>query len=112
MKGVLFPDLLEAMPNVRSWLRHADAVRQILRENYAHLQGQALLRAAIEENVIVQINNLQTHPSVAARVRKGELKLHGWVYEIETGHVSAYDEEQQRFIAVRDVFIPAVPQVR
>jgi carbonic anhydrase len=107
MKGVLYPDLLETMPNVKSWLRHADAVRHMLQENYRHLEGPALLRAAIEENVIAQLENLRTHPAVAARVRKGDLKLHGWVYEIETGHVTAWDEEQQRFVPLRDVFMPA-----
>ena len=107
MKGVLYADLLQNLPNVKAWLRHSDAVRHILRENYSELKGPALLRAAIEENVIAQIENLQTHPSVAARLRKGDLKIHGWVYEIETGHVTAWDSEQQRFVALRDVFEPA-----
>jgi carbonic anhydrase len=106
MKGVLYPDLLDNLPNVKSWLRYSDAVQHILRENYGHLEGPALLRAAIEENVLVQIENLQTHPSVAARLRKGDLKIHGWVYEIETGHVTAWDPEQQRFVGLRDVFMP------
>ena len=107
MKGVLYPDLVESMPDVKSWLRQADAVRRILQENCRHLEGPALLRAAIEENVIVQLDHLRTHPSVAARLRRGDLRLHGWVYEIETGHVTAWEEGQQRFLPLRDVVMPA-----
>ena len=111
MKGVLYPDLVARMPNVARWLHHAEAVRHILEENYADLDGPALLRAAIEENVVVQLENLRTHPSVAARLRKGDLRLHGWVYEIETGHVTAWDSEQRRFVALRDVVAPAAAHV-
>jgi carbonic anhydrase len=103
MKGVLYPDLLNDMPSVASWLRHADAVRQILKENHPDLSGPELLRAAIEENVVVQLQNLRTHPSIAARLRRGELRLHGWVYEIETGHVTAWDANENKFVPMRDV---------
>jgi carbonic anhydrase len=106
MKGVLYPDLVADMPNVAGWLRHADAVRHMLRENYADLEGPALLRAAIEENVVAQLGNLRTHPCVASRLRRGDLRLHGWVYEIETGHVTAWDADQGRFVPLRDVFVP------
>lgn len=101
MKGVLYPELLEEMPNVAGWLHHADAVRRILRENYAGLSGPALLRAAIAENVLAQLSNLRTHPSVAARLRRGDLRVHGWVYEIATGQVSSWDEEKQEFVGLR-----------
>lgn len=30
-------------------------------------------------------------PSVASRLVRGDLHLHGWVYKIETGEVFAYD---------------------
>jgi carbonic anhydrase len=77
-------------------------VRSTLKENYGHLQGDGLLRAAIEENVLVQMDHLKTHPSVAARVRKGAVTLHGWYYDIGTGEVTAYDASKDRFVPLRD----------
>ena len=44
-----------------------------------------------QQNVLGQIDHLRTYPSVASRLLKGELRLHGWVYHIETGVVNAYD---------------------
>jgi carbonic anhydrase len=57
---------------------------------------------AIQENVIVQLQNLQTLPSVAARLASGNLNLHGWVYKLETGDVFAYDGESGQFGRVAD----------
>ena len=37
------------------WLAHADNTRCIIRDNYAHLDGDRLLTAAVEENVLVQL---------------------------------------------------------
>ena len=59
-------------------------------------------KAAIEENVLVQLENLRTHPSVAARIRKGEIHLHGWVYKIETGEVFTYDPERGQFAPCKE----------
>ena len=47
-----------------------------------------------------QLQHLKTHPSVAARLAKGDLVLHGWVYDIKTGDVNAFDDESARFIPV------------
>lgn len=108
MKAVLHPEHVAEMPSVAGWLRFADSVRSSVKENYRHLQGEDLLRAAIEENVLVQMDHLRTHPSVAARVRKGAVKLHGWYYDIGTGEVTAYDPSQNRFVPLRE-FLRTAP---
>jgi carbonic anhydrase len=48
----------------------------------------------------VQLENLRTHPSVAAAVGRGALHLHGWVYKFETGQVFMYEPEQGQFTSV------------
>lgn len=100
VKGLLKPESLTEMPAVAAWLSHAEATRRIVKENYSHLSGDACLTAAIEENVLVQLENLRTHPSVASRLARRELKLHGWVYNFERGEVFAYDHEAGQFLAL------------
>lgn len=102
IKGLLDPSSLETLPAVRSWLAHADATRAVLRANYPDIKGDALLNIAIQENVLVQLKNLQTLPSVAARLASGNINLHGWVYKFETGDVFAYDGESGQFGRVAD----------
>jgi carbonic anhydrase len=98
MKGLLEPDGLNELPAVRTWLGHAETTRRIMRENYGHLEGQRLVTATVQENVLAQLENLRTHPSVAARLARGAIHLHGWVYKIETGEVFSYDHEVGQFV--------------
>jgi carbonic anhydrase len=55
------------------------------------------LLALTEDNVVAQLKNLRSHPTVAARLEQGDLALHGWVYHIGTGTVRAYNEAIQGF---------------
>lgn len=100
MKGLLEPESLNEMPAMAAWLAHAEATRRIARQKYADQAGEALLNVSIQENVLVQLENLRTHPAVAAAVASGKLKLHGWVYKIETGEVFAYDPKSAQFLSV------------
>jgi carbonic anhydrase len=107
MKGLLHPEYLTEMPAVAQFLHHAEATRRIARGKYAHLSGEPLLEAAIEENVLVQLENLQTHPAVAVALAQDQLKLHGWVYDIATGEVHAYAGETGQFVPLGEVRPPA-----
>ena len=100
MKGLLDPEQLEQLPAVASWLSHAETTMRIVRDNYSELQGDRLLMATIEENVLVQLDNLRTLPSVASRIVRGDLRLHGWVYKIESAEVFAYDFASGQFVEV------------
>ena len=44
-----------------------------------------------ERNVVDQLGNLRTHPSVATRLEQGDLQLHGWVYDGEGDGHRVYD---------------------
>jgi carbonic anhydrase len=92
------PAELADMPAMRGWLAHAEATRRIIRDKYQHLQGTALVTASVEENVLVQLENLRTHPVVAAGLASRALSLHGWVYKFETGEVFAFDPGEGQFL--------------
>jgi carbonic anhydrase len=98
MKGLLQPESVASLPSVASWLTHAETTRRIVRDNYKHLDGDRLVTATVEENVLVQLENLRTLPSVASRLVGGDLHLHGWVYRIETGDVFAYELSTGQFV--------------
>ncbi len=101
IKGLLnLESIRESLPAVCTWLGHAEATRRIVKEKYPQLSNAELLNVAIQENVLVQLENLRTHPAVAVGLSRGDLKLHGWAYKIETGQVFAYDPERGQFAAM------------
>lgn len=102
MRGLLNLDALGEMPAVKAWLGHAEATRRIVVENYKHIEGPARLTVTAQENVLVQIENLRTHPAVRARLARGDLAIHGWVFKIETGEIFTYDNERGQFVLFGD----------
>ncbi|MBD1864822.1 MULTISPECIES: carbonic anhydrase [Trichocoleus] len=119
MKGLLqIGNLSEQMPLVYDWLkRHGEATRRLVLDNYAHLQPERLLKIAIEQNVLTQIENLETYPVIRSKLHSRQLNLHAWMYEIETGQVFAYDAGlgqftllRQRSFPVPDPLITAISQ--
>lgn len=97
MRALLGVDSTENLPAMRNWLSHAQQTAAILTKNYSQLQGTELLLAAVKENVLVQLESLRTHPAIDEAVKSGNLRLHGWVYEIETGRVAGFDPENETF---------------
>lgn len=83
MKALLHPEKLKSLPKTRTWLKHAEEAHQVLASNAsAHSQGE-LLNFLIEKNVTVQLENLKTHPAVAAK----NVNLCGLVYDIGSGSI-------------------------
>ncbi|MBB2494355.1 carbonic anhydrase [Aquipseudomonas ullengensis] len=112
MKAVLAPETLERMPTVKAWLRHSEVALRVVEENCG-CGGDDTLSVLTEENVVAQLNHLCTHPSVAARVANGQLFIHGWVYDIETSAIRAYDAESGRFLPLDGDVVPmATPKAR
>ena len=99
-KGILDPGQAKDLPALRDWLLQVEATRRILKETCASLSGDALLTAAIQENVCAQLAHLRTHPLIAARLRRGAVALHGWVYSIPTGEVWTFDEGRDQFVSL------------
>ena len=101
MKGALNPQGLQELPHVHNWLNHSKAAVEVVKAKCGRTTVEELLMMT-EENVLLQLQHLRTHPTVAARLANDEVSLHGWVYHIENGMVSCYDESQQSFVPVQD----------
>lgn len=112
MKAVLDPETLKRMPTVKAWLRHAEVAKTVVADNCG-CADHTTLGILTEENVVAQLDHLRTHPSVASRLASGQLFIHGWVYDIETGDIKAYDAEQGTFRLIGNGPLPmATPRAR
>ncbi|MBC7924227.1 MAG: carbonic anhydrase [Bryobacteraceae bacterium] len=100
MKAMLSPGTAAALPTVGMWLRNADAALSIVKSRKSGADdGKEQLAGLIEENVLMQVMHLRTHPSVAGRLDQGDLSLHGWVFDISHGVVRMHDPEVGRFVS-------------
>jgi carbonic anhydrase len=89
---------LESLPKASRWLKHVEGA-------FTHQQPlnpadgeHAELASIIRGNVIAQLQNLRAQPSVAKALAHGKIEVHGWYYDILTGTIEQYDEQQHKFL--------------
>ena len=97
MKGLMHPEKLLGLLAVPGWLAHSRRALAVVDRLHPEAGGAERLTLLIRENVVAQIANLMTHPCVAAAVKAGSLKIHGWVFDIPTGRFDIYDERTGTF---------------
>jgi carbonic anhydrase len=102
MKGLLHPSKLASMPDVRDWLRHADAAHRALESAPANEFNSDILATLTKLNVRLQLEHLATHPQVLAKLREGALQLHGWYYQIQSGEVQSWHEGRNSWVPVHE----------
>jgi len=111
MKGALDTSALKDLPHVREWLDHARSAVEIVKGRRGCC-GASELDELTQENVLVQLQHLRTHPVVASRLRNGQIQLHAWVYVIETGEVICYDEHADRFLPLEERYATLIQNSR
>ncbi|HQT65872.1 MULTISPECIES: carbonic anhydrase [Pseudomonas] len=101
MTAVATCKCMDHLPAVSGWLQHAESAK-VINESRVHANDAAKVSSMVRENVIAQLANIQTHPSVRLAQEKGVLNLHGWVYDIESGSIDALDDDNRSFKALAD----------
>lgn len=108
MKGAMNRAGLDHLPHVREWLGFAQGAVDIVEALGAGKSPQEKMRMLLEQNVILQLQHLRTHPTVAVALASKAVQLHGWVYDIKTGEVSAYDETSESWRPVEERYASEV----
>jgi carbonic anhydrase len=103
MKAALERKGLDKLPKASRWLHHVEAA-------FSHRQPlnpedgpSAELASLIRGNVVAQLQNLRAQPAVARAVAEGRLQVFGWYYDILTGRIEQYDEQERRFRPLLDL---------
>jgi carbonic anhydrase len=98
IEAILHPERVGHLPFVSRWLAESSRIPSILEERYAGIDPEARATAAVQENVLVQLENLRTFDFIARRLDAGTLLMSGWVFKIATGEVFDYDPVSGQFL--------------
>jgi carbonic anhydrase len=104
MHALLEPESVANMPIVKSWLENAHAalvVAETLQERTTAITTEeSMIDVLTEQNVLLQMQHLKTHPSVARAMAQGELTISGWIYCIGTGEVCVAEDGERTFTPI------------
>ena len=93
-------DKVRELPSLFEWLSE---VRQAAESVDTTLEPELRWRRAVEESVVFQLGNLPSYPTVATALAAGNLRLHGWVYDLVTCSLSVYDVDKHAFIPATEL---------
>lgn len=97
MKALLHPETASGLPGMQQWMRHGNEARHRVLREHPDLPGDEKVIRLAEANVLEQIANLKTHPSVGTRLAAGEVTIRGWVYDIGGGSIRQADPKTGEF---------------
>lgn len=103
--GALFHEIEEKpFVHTRTWLKLGEKAKSLALMALGKNGPQSeLLRLTEKLSVISQIEHLLTYPYVKEKVDSGELHIHGWMYDIESGDIEYYDPDEYEFKSLSEV---------
>ena len=98
-KALYEPLEISGLVHIKKWLDLGQKAKSMALASVSpEADKEELLRLTEKLSIITQIENLMTYPFVKEKLDKEELHIHGWYYDIETGHIDYYDPDTYEFI--------------
>jgi carbonic anhydrase len=96
IKALDHPPSMTAEPSIAGWLKFARPAQKKVDVRGAAAGDRH--QAIVEENVLLQLENLQTHPAVRDALAHNQIELHGWVYDLARRQIQYCEPAQRRFV--------------
>jgi len=79
------------------WLELGEKGKRIARIALPNAPQEELREYTEKVSVVFQLENLLTYPAVKRGVEEGKIFLHGWHYDLVSGNILYYDDEEYVF---------------
>jgi carbonic anhydrase len=95
----LYKDIQQTSENIHTikWLDLGQEAKKVAMLAYKNESRDKMLRYTEKISVVYQIDNLLTYPGIQRRVEEGTLFLHAWYYNIQSGNIEYYDDDNYEF---------------
>lgn len=93
-----------AEPNssLAMWLKYASSSYIKFKNSPGEKTDLSACNLLSRINVLQQLDNLKTYPLVMEQLQCGQLKIHGWWFDLATANVFYYNQNSKKFILIDD----------
>jgi carbonic anhydrase len=102
IRALMAPQMLDGLNSVHDWLQHVEPAWKYLDEVERNAGELTRHQALSHANILVQLDNLKTHTYINQALAEGRLAIHGWYYDILSGHIERFDEGASKFVPLTD----------
>ncbi len=96
--------LLEGAPDccghLKQWLKHGEESLNKVRNGFTYDPSLSEQNQLSQVNVLQQMEHIASYPFVRERLERGEIRLHGWWFDIAAAHVHCYEKDLGRFVLI------------
>lgn len=94
----------DSLVHTKKWLELGESAKKsAILSLGANAPKEELLRLTEKLSITKQIENILTYPNVKNRFENGDLHIHGWYYDIETGRIDYYNADNYEFLPLKDL---------
>ena len=94
----------DSLVHTKKWLELGQSAKtSAILSLGANAPKEQLLRLTEKLSITKQIENILSYPNVKKRFENGDLHIHGWYYDIETGSIDYYNPETYEFLPLKDL---------
>jgi carbonic anhydrase len=90
-------------PYLRNWLQYADSLHNYLTSTQKHLSESEQIDELSRQNIILQLNHLQSYDIVNQAITAGNLMLHGMWFNIKDSTVHYWHKKTNTFHVIDPV---------
>ncbi|MFV2093374.1 MAG: carbonic anhydrase [Hyphomicrobiales bacterium] len=95
--ALMHDEVIQNTDFIGKWMSVAKAAAEKTRANNPDLDDLQLQHTCEKESVLLSLGNILTFPWIKSRVENGEIKLHGWYFSMEQGHLLEFNPEKGDF---------------
>ncbi|MFT7234619.1 MAG: carbonic anhydrase [Methylophagaceae bacterium] len=100
IKALWHDDDTAASQFIHPWVSIAQAAKDKVKLSHADQETSEQLTACEQAAIMVSLENLLSFSCIEERVKRGELSLHGWHFDVRIGELLSYQPQQDQFVAV------------
>ncbi len=90
-------ETLKSLPHTGKWLGLARPAKNKAEKRGDRAWKEDPHRSVEQENILLQMDHLLSHPIVREKQENGSLQVYGWYYDIGKGEILNYNFEKHQF---------------
>ncbi len=98
----LLEDSHEGDEFISMWMQIIKRAKEVVDTHFPHYTQEERLKAYEQWGIRVSLENLMTFPWIRDGVEEGDIRLHGWYFDLNNGMLLRYDEESDAFVSMVD----------
>lgn len=87
-------------PHLASWLKYGEESLRKVREGVTINPALAEHNQISQVNVLQQMQHVASYPFIRERIKKKQLRIHGWWFDIAQADVYCYEQDQNQFVLI------------